>query len=157
MKSTRNLLLIAALIGITFQSHAQSGRGPMSTTAIGHMAVTLLSPAAVSTEQVLSFSNVSLRNASESSASLTTLNNGTQMGTLKVQGNRATYSVTVSNRSIGFNQNGSSVSIGRFSTICDTDINGSSTIYIGATMNVKKTEVNTSESVSPLAVTINYN
>lgn len=157
MKSTRNLLLIAALIGISFQSHAQSGRGPMSTTAIGHMAVTLLSPAAVSTEQVLSFSNVSLRNASESSASLTATNSDARMGTLKVQGNRATYSVTITDRAIGFNQNGSRISIGQFSTYSNTDINGASTIYIGATMNVKKAVVNTNEHVSPIAVTINYN
>jgi len=162
MKSTRYLLLLAALIGITFQSYAQSGRGPMSTTAIGHMAVTLLSPAAVSTVQDLSFSNVSLRassssNASENSASLMASNGDMQMGSLKVQGNRATYSVTVTNCSMGFNQNGSSISIGNFSTTSNTDINGASTIYIGATMSIKKAVVHTIESVSPVAVTINYN
>jgi len=159
---TRNLYILAILIGITFQSYAQSGRGPMSTTAIGHMCVTLLSPAAVSTVQTLNFSNVSLRstsssNASENSASLTVSNGDMQMGSLKVQGNKATYSVTVSNRTMGFNQNGSGISIDNFSATSNTDYNGASTIYIGATMNVKKAVVNTDESVSPLAVTINYN
>jgi len=149
MKPTRNLFLLATLIGISFQSYAQSGRGPMSTTAIGHMAVTLLSPAAVSTIQDLSFSNVSLRSSST--------NGEMQMGTLRVQGNKATYDVTVSNRAIGFNQKGSTISIDHFSTYSDTDFNGASTINIGATMHVKKAVPSTDEQVSPLAVTINYN
>ena len=158
---TRSLYILAILIGLTFQLNAQ-GRGPMTTTAIGHMCVTLLSPAALSNGQALNFNNVSLRsssstNAADNSASLTALSGDMQMGSLKVQGNKATYSVTVSNHSMGFNQNGSSISIDNFSTTSNTDNNGASTIYIGATMNVKKAVVNTNEKVSPLAVTINYN
>jgi len=158
---TRNLYILAILIGLTFQLNAQ-GRGPMTTTAIGHMCVTLLSPAALSNGQALNFNNVSLRsssssNASDNSASLTAVNGDMQMGSLKVQGIKATYSVTVSNRSMGFNQNGSSISIDNFSTTSNTDNNGASTIYIGATMNVKKAVVSTKDNVSPLAVTINYN
>jgi|GEM_PF-3181685 len=157
---TRNLYLLALLIGITFQSFAQSGRGPMSTTAIGHMCVTLLSPAALSTIQDLSFSNVTLRSAAssdEGSASLTVANEASQMASLRVQGSKATYSVTVTNRSMGFNQNGRNISVENFSTTSNTDYDGASTIYIGATMHVKKAVVDTNENVSPLAVTINYN
>jgi hypothetical protein len=162
MKSTRNLLLFAALIGISFQSQAQSGRGPMSTTVVGHMAVTLLSPAAISSIQDLSFNNVSLRSSTsaantDNSASLSAVNGDMQMGSLKVQGNKATFSVTVSNRSIGLNQNGANISIDNFSTYSNNDYNGASTIYIGATMRVKKAVVDTNENTSPLAVTINYN
>jgi len=157
---TRNLCILALLIGLSFQSYAQSGRGPMTTTAIGHMCVTLLSPAALSTIQDLSFNNVSLRSAASSdggSASLTVANGATQMASLRVQGSKATYSVTVNNSAIGFNQNGRNISVENFSTTSNTDYNGASTIYIGATMHVKKAMVGTNENVSPLAVTINYN
>lgn len=159
---TRSLYLLAILIGITFQSFAQSGRGPMTTTAIGHMCVTLLAPAAVSSVQDLSFSNVSLRsssnvNPSKESASLTVADENMQMASLKVQGNKATYSVTVTNRAMGFNQNGRNISVDNFSSTSYTDLNGASTISIGATMRVKKAVVDTNEKVSTLAVTINYN
>ncbi len=157
---TRNLYILALLIGITFQGYAQSGRGPMSTTAIGHMCVTLLTPAALSTIQNLSFNNVSLRSASssdEGSVSLTEENGVMQMASLRVQGSKATYSVTVNNRSMGFNQNGRNISVENFSTTNNTDNNGASTIYIGATMRVRKAVVETNEEVTPLAVTINYN
>lgn len=79
------------------------------------------------------------------------------MGSLKVQGNKSTYSVTVSNRSYGFNHKGSNISIGNFSTYTNTDVNGASTIFIGATMDVKKAAVDTYQNESPLAVTVNYN
>lgn len=157
---TRNLYILALLIGITFQTYAQSGRGPMSTTAIGHMCVTLLTPAALSTVQNLSFNNVSLRSASssdEGSVSLSEGNGAMQMASLRVQGSKATYSVTVSNRSMGFNQNGRNISVENFSTTNNTDYNGTSTIYIGATMRVRKAVVETNQEVTPLAVTINYN
>jgi len=157
---TRNLYILAILIGITFQSYAQPSRGPMSTTAIGHMCVTLLSPAALSTIQDLSFTNVALRSAAsseEGSASLTVGNGAMQMASLHVQGSKATYSVTVTNRAMGFNQNGRSISVENFSTTSNTDYNGAGTIYIGATIRVKKAVVDTNEKLSPLAVTINYN
>lgn len=132
----------------------------MSTTAIGHMCVTLLSPATLSTIQDLSFNNVSLRSAAssdEGSASLTVAVGAMQMASLRVQGSKATYSVTVNNRAVGFNQNGRNISVENFSTTSNTDYDGASTIYIGATMRVKKAVVDTNENVSPLAVTINYN
>ena len=153
----RNLYLLTLLIGMTFQSNAQSGR---STSAIGHMCVTLLSPAALSSLQDLSFNNVSLRsagNTNEGSASLTVENGAMQMASLRVQGSKATYSVTVNNRSMGFNQNGRNISVENFSTTTNTNYNDASIIYIGATMRVKKAVVDTNENVSPLAVTINYN
>jgi hypothetical protein len=124
------------------------------------MCVTLLSPAALSSMQDLSFNNVSLRSASssdEGSASLTVENGAMQMASLRVQGSKATYSVTVNNRAMGFNQNGRNISVENFSTTSDTDHNGASTIYVGATMHVKKAVVDTKEKASPLAVTINYN
>jgi len=159
---TRNLYTLALLIGITFQSFAQSGRGPMTTTAIGHMCVTLLSPAALTAGQDLSFNNVTMRSAngntpSDESASVTVDNEDMSMASLKVMGNKATYSVTVSNRSMGFNQNGNGISVGNFSARTDTDLSGASTIYIGATMSINKRQHVTSENTTPLAVTVNYN
>ena len=134
----------------------------MTTTAIGHMCVTLLAPAAVSSVQDLSFSNVSLRsssnaNSSKETASLTVADEKMQMASLKVQGNKATYSVTVTNRAMGLNQNGRNISVDNFSSTSYTDLNGASTIYVGATMHVKKAVVDTNEDMSPLAVTVNYN
>jgi len=157
---TRNFYLLALLIGITFQSFAQSGRGTMTTTAIGHICVTLLSPAALSTVQDLHFNNVPLRSSAssdEGSASLTVANEDMQMASLRVQGSKATYSVSVNNRAMGFNQNGSGISVENFSTRANTDFDGTSTIYIGATMHVSKAVVDTNNTGSPLAVTINYN
>jgi len=161
MKPTRTLLILTALIGMTFQSFGQSSRGPVSTTAIGHMCVTLLSPAAVSTIQNLSFNNVSLRSSTshnnQESASVTATNSDMQMGSIRVQGSKATFAVTVTDRAIGFNQQGRSISVDHFSATSNMDDNGASTIYIGATMRVKKAVVESNENASPLAVTINYN
>lgn len=160
MKPTRKLLLLTALIGMTFQSFGQSSRGPVSTTAIGHMCVTLLSPAAVSNVQNLSFNNVSLRsatNTNQESASISATNSNMQMGSIRVQGSKATFAVTVTDRAIGFNQLGRSISVDHFSATSNTDENGASTIYIGATMRVKKAVVESNENASPLAVTVNYN
>jgi len=157
---TRHLYILVLLIGISFQLFAQSGRGPMSTTAIGHMCVTLLSPAAITSVQDLSFNNVSLRSSSASaqgSASLTSVDSNMQMAAVRVQGNKATYSVTVNNGSIDFNQNGRSISVDNFSATSNTDINGNNTIRIGATMQVNNTAGDTHESADLLAVTVNYN
>lgn len=160
MKPLRNLLLLTALIGMSFQSFGQSSRSPVSTTAIGHMCVTLLTPAAVSNVQDLSFNNVSLRSATNTNleaASVSATNGDMQMGSIRVQGSKAMFAVTVTDRPIGFNQNGRAISVGHFSATSNMDDNGASTIYIGATMRVKKAVVESNENASPLAVTINYN
>jgi len=157
---TRILYILTLLIGMTFQSFAQSVRGPMSSTAIGHMAVTLLSPAAISAVQGLRFSNVSLRSTTspvEESASLTVADEAMQMATIRIQGNKSSYSVTVTNHGIGFNKNGTTISVDNFSMTSETDGSGAGTIHIGGTMRLKKEVLDSNEKMLPLAVTVNYN
>lgn len=156
------LYILVLLIGISFQSYAQSGKGLMSNTAIGHICVTLLSPAAISSVQDLSFSNVSLRSSynvdpAEESTRLKVANENMQMASLKVQGNKASYSVTVTNRTLGFNQYGNTISVGNFSATSNYETNGTSTIHIGATMHVRNAIVDINDKVSQFAVTVNYN
>jgi hypothetical protein len=152
MKTIRTLLFLTAIMGCTFASFAGE-RGPMSTTAIGHISVTLISPAALTEVQNLQFNKINLRSEAGS-----TTNSETTMGSIKVIGNNATYSVTVSNQAIGFNQNGKNISIDDFSATTSVENSGTSNIYIGGMLKVSdQTVLSDNETTSPLAVTVNYN
>lgn len=133
MITTRILLILALLTGFTCSSFAQAGgRGPMATSALGHMAVTLLSPAAIKSDL--------------------------SMATIRVSGNHATYAITVSKKSYEFSKNGNTISVRNFSSIAKPDKTGSNTIYIGATMNIsQKDAASYVDRNEELAVTINYN
>lgn len=159
MKTKSALLLMTLLASMSLSAFAQSsGRSPISVTAIGHMAVTLLSPAALSVPQNLEFNNIQLRSSEVASGAVDC---DMKMATVRVSGTRATYSVTVSNDQMGFNQNGNRLSVGNFSTSTSMEDSGSSSIYIGATMSIAKRGVvaiaNNNGSNNPLAITINYN
>jgi hypothetical protein len=152
MKTTRRLLVLAAMMGYALVSFA-GGRAPMSTTAIGHMCVTLLTPAAITQGQDLQFKDINLQTANGATAEC-----DMSMGTIKVVGNKATYAVTVSNSSMGFSQNGRNVSVDHFSAVTSVDMNGESNIQIGGLMKVSDPLVlSTADFASPLAVTVNYN
>ena len=146
------------LTGMSLSAIAQSsGRSPISVTAIGHMAVTLLSPAALSAPQNLEFNDIQLRSSEATSGAVEC---DMKMATVRVSGNRATYAVTVSNGNLGINQNGNRLSVGNFST-STMEESGSTSIYIGATMSIVKRGVvaiaEAKDSNNPLAITINYN
>lgn len=149
------LLLILFWTSATLSMFAQSsGRSPISVSAIGHMSVTLLSPAALTSSQNLEFNDIQLRSASTSAA----IDCDMTMASVHVSGTQATYAVTVSNHNLGINQNGNAFSVGQFSTRTSMEESGSSSIYIGATMSiVKRNAVAMVEYNGPLAITINYN
>lgn len=149
------LLLILLWTSATLSTFAQSGgRSPISISAIGHMSVTLLSPAALTASQNLEFNDIQLRSASTSAA----IDCDMTMASVHVSGTPATYAVTVSNNNLGFNQNGKALSIGQFSARTSLEDSGSSSIYIGATMSiVKRNALAVAENNGPLAITINYN
>lgn len=147
------------LTSMSLSAFAQSsGRSPISVTAIGHMAVTLLSPAALSAPQNLEFNDIQLRSSEVASGAV---NYDMKMATVRVSGNKATYAVTVSNGNLGINQNGNRLSVGNFSTSTSMEESGSTSIYIGATMSIMKRGVvaktENNDSSNPLAITINYN
>lgn len=156
MRSFRHLLLIALWTGVTLSSLAQTGgRGPISTTAIGHMAVTLLSPAALTASQNLEFNDINLRSSQATSGAV---DYDLSLASVRVSGSKATFAVTVSNSSFGFSQNGRTLSVGNFSTVSSNDLSESNEIYIGGTMSICKREtLALVENNTPLAITINYN
>lgn len=156
MKAIRHLLLITLWTGISLTTLAQTGgRGSIATTAIGHMAVTLLSPAALTASQNLEFNDIKLRSGQATSAAV---DYDLSMASVRVSGSNATYAVTVSNSNFGFSQNGRTLSVGNFSTVSSKELSGSNEIYIGATMSICKREALTlAANDTPLAITINYN
>lgn len=143
----RNTLLLMTLLGYSTFALA-GGRTPLSTTAVGHMCVTLLTPAALTQSQTLEFKNIS---SSKESTAFTT-----QEGVIKVGGNNSAYSVTVSANSLGINNNGKSIEVEAISAIQQTDIYGSSSIILGGNVKVSEGLAYNAESAA-LAVTVNYN
>jgi len=150
MKTTRNLLLLATMMGYVLTSFAGE-RGPMSTTAIGHMSVTLLSPAALTDVQNLQFNDIDLHSAAG------TVIENTNMASIKVVGNKSTYAVTISNQAMGYRQNDTNLSVDCFTSVTTTENSGTSNIYIGATMKVNDESAINTDHASSLDVTINYN
>lgn len=149
MKTTRKLLILAAILGTSSVLNA-TGRAPLSTTAIGHMCVTLLTPAALSESKALQFNAINL-NTNDAGSVI----NNVQNGEIKVLGNTAEFAVTVFNNTIGVNQNGMNLAVENFTATANFDENGSGTINLGGTMKVSE-ELALNES-SPLSVMVNYN
>jgi hypothetical protein len=141
---------------ISLTTYGQSAaRNSISISAIGHMAVTLLSPAALTSQQNLAFNDIQLRSGQSTSASVDC---DVTKASIRVSGNAATYSVTVSNGNMGVNQKGNNLNIGNFSAVCESEPSGSSSIYIGATMSIAKSQtLAASANHDPLTIIINYN
>jgi hypothetical protein len=118
------------------------------------MAVTLLSPAALTSQQNLEFNDIQLRSSQSTSASIDC---DVTKASVRVSGNTATYAVTVSNGNLGVNQKGNNLNIGNFSAVCESDPSGSSSIYIGATMSIAKRQTQATTKQDPLTIIINYN
>lgn len=156
MKMKPAILLILLWACATASIYSQVGsRSPISISAIGHMSVTLLSPAAITASQNLEFNDIQLRSAQNTSGAVDC---DMSMASVRVSGTQATYAVTVSNNQMGFNQNGNTLSIGNFSAVSSEEPSGSSSVYIGATMSIQKRKaVAIAESSTPLTITINYN
>jgi uncharacterized membrane protein len=156
LRTTRTFLFLTLCMGHSFTAFAQiGGRGPMATSALGHMAVTLLTPAALTSAKNLEFRDIPLRSGEATSAAI---ESDMSMASIRVSGTAATYSVTVSNKNFGFSQNGRTISVSTVSSVSTMEETGASSIYIGATMRIsKRAAVTTTETSAPLAVTINYN
>lgn len=140
-------MLLFALLGYSTLAWA-AGRSPMSTTAVGHMCVTLLTPAALTQSQSLEFKSV---NASKESTAFTT-----QQGVIKVGGNNSAYSVTLSANTLGINNNGKSIEVESISATPQTDNYGSSSILLGGSVKVSEGLAYQTESAA-LSITVNYN
>lgn len=156
MRTTRYLFIVTLCMGLSISAFAQTaGRGPMATSALGHMAVTLLTPATLTSAKNLEFRDIPLRSGEANSAAI---ESDMSMASIRVSGTAATYSVTVSNKNFGFSQNGRTISVSTVSSVSTREDTGASNIYIGATMRIsKRAAVTTNETSAPLAVTINYN
>jgi hypothetical protein len=149
MKTIFRNLALTAIIGISPMAFAGNG-SPLSTTVVGHMCVTLLSPVAVSQNKALQFTSTT------SNASVSSTFDATK-GTIKIAGNTSAYSITVSNKSTNFSQNGKNIAIEDFSATSNTNENGSSSILLDGNIKVSETVAMSSIPTSPLSVTINYN
>lgn len=156
VRTIRYFFIVTLCIGLSISTFAQTaGRGPMATSALGHMAVTLLTPAKLTSAKNLEFKDIPLRSGEATSAAI---ESDRSMASIRVSGTAATYSVTVSNKNFGFSQNGRTISISTVSSVSTNEDTGASNIYIGATMSIsKRAAVTTTETKAPLAVTINYN
>jgi hypothetical protein len=144
MKTKRYILVLTAMMAVAFHSFSQTGsRNPMSTRAIGHMCVEIVSTAAVTNVQASAISAESMnQDGSVSVASVT------------LAGSAATYSITVPEGSFQFNSNNKSLSISDFTAT--SRLNNSLDIAATLRVNGASDDLTTSTS-SPLVIAINYN
>ncbi len=146
MKATVRNLVLTALIGISPMALAGNGTR-FSTTVVGHMSVTLLTPAAVTQNQAMQFTS---KSGASSSFDAT-------KGSIQIHGNSSTYAVTVENASTNFSQNGKSISIEDFSATTKLSDNGTNNIFLDGNIKVVDNIAMNNTQASPLSVTINYN
>lgn len=155
MRARRIILTSIALAILTHAAIAQKASGFNSATAIGHMAVTLLTPAALSNTRSLSFSNIGLP-AYSSENREHRIETEMQTASVKVFGNNTTYNVSVPDALVFNGINGKGITLDEIFVRSESGFNGSGTIYIGAKMRIHNSKPN-NESNRPMAVTINYN
>lgn len=167
MKTNKYILVLTAMVMCSFVAFSQ-------TSAIGHMSVTIVSPAYMTSIQDASLGNVSFASA-KSKNSLSTssrdlsnaagiefINEGNvSLASFKVSANGAAYSITLPEEPVLTSKKNNSMKVSGFKTIKSTstsNYDNTENIVIGA-----KVEVNNEEayglytSATPIRVTVNYN
>lgn len=124
------------------------GSGIRTTTVVGHMCVTLVTPAAVSQSQALEINNIDLNNASAKY-------NG--QGKIGIAGNRSTYALTVSGNNANLNQIGKSIAIDNFSASNNLNDDGTESIEFGGSVRIDNNQTSNNKEYELLAITVNYN
>lgn len=148
MKRTPKILLTAVCICASIASNAGNIAG-RSTSVLGHMSVTLLTPAALINSKEIKFSNVSLNEST---------NQQTETGLIKVVGNLSEFSVTVANKDMGIRYGDTRIHLDDISANSTSNSDGSRNINMGATISkASDGDLAMLENESPLSVTINYN
>lgn len=133
-------ILFAALTLVSTTVLQAGNANSYSTTAVGHMAVTLLAPAALINQSSIQFENVGTESTSIQQ---------TGYGNVKIAGNRATYSVTISNQS---------TILENLTALSNTDFDGATSINIGASLHLSdNNDLASIHEESPVIVTVNYN
>jgi hypothetical protein len=146
MKATLRNMVLTALIGISPMVLAGNGTR-YSTTVVGHMSVTLLTPAAITQNQAMQFTSKASASGSFDATK----------GKIQIHGNNSTYAVTVENASTSFSQNGKNISIEDFSATTNLSDNGTNNILLDGNIRVVDNIAMNNTQASPLSVTINYN
>jgi hypothetical protein len=148
MKRTPKILLTVICISASIASNAGNIAG-RSTSVLGHMTVTLLTPAALIQSKEIKFSNISLTDS---------INQQTETGLIKVVGNIADFNVTVANRDMDINYGDTRIHLGDISTNSSSNSDGSNSINMGASISkASDGDLAMLQDESPLSVTINYN
>jgi hypothetical protein len=146
MKTKRYILVLTALMTVAFYSYSQSGsRSLMSTRAIGHMCVEIVSTAAVTHIEATAISAESMNQDGSISVASVTL-----------AGNTVTYAVTVPEGTVQFHSNNKNLIASNF--IATTNLNNND-LNIAATLRVNDTNKELIAVIpsSPLVIAINYN
>lgn len=167
MKTSKYILLMTAMIMLPICSFSQS-------RAIGHMSVTIVSPAALSSVQDINLGNVSFSsNNTISNISASTKNfkntdgiekvneGNVSLASFKVSGQDATYSITLPDEPVMTTSNGNDMKVSGFRTIKNSSAmqtGNSENIVVGATVQVKGDNAyGLYASATPMRVTVNYN
>lgn len=140
-------MTLTAALALTAMGFA-AGSGIRSTTAISHMCVTLVTPAAISQSQTLEINNIDLNNASAKY-------NG--YGKIEIAGNHSTYALTVSGNNANLNNQGKSIAIDNFSAVNNMNADGTEIVEFGGSVKINDNFATTNNEKELLAVTVNYN
>lgn len=158
MKTKRYILLLSALLGMALHLSSQTDeRSSIGNRAIGHMAVTIVSTAAVSSMQNMEFNDIAVASTASSINSgnkVLTRSSASNMAAFKVVNTNATYSVTISSKSVQINRNNTKMTVSDFTT----SISDNENVYIGGSLHIGgKIAPTAITSHSNLEVAINYN
>lgn len=157
MKTIRTLIISAAILATPFCLFSQ-------TRVTGHMAVTIVAPAVISSNQEEILNSIPI-SESEIAATLNASNEqkvtekrNVALTSFRVSGANATYSITLPQKSLTtFNAN-NALEVSGFSTNLSENCDNSGNVTLGATVTLDGDETyGTYSSNTPLLVTVNYN
>lgn len=158
MKTSKNIMATIAMLMISFITFSQ-------TTAVGHMTVTIVSPAYMASINDENLGNVSLSKASKMQANAAGIEmvkeGNVSLAAFKIASNGAAYSVTLPEEPVLTSKNNDRMKISSFKTLNNKASEISSNtdnITIGATVQVNESDAfGTYRAETPMRITVNYN
>ena len=157
-------LLMTALIAFPICSFSQ-------TRVAAHMCATIVSPAAISNNEIANLGDVAIANTRNYSSSaknqkeaagIEVINKSdVSLASFKISGTSAAYSITLPEEPVMTSNSKNALKISGFRTIGSYDANpvdDTENIIVGGTVHMKGDETfGTYTSANPLRITVNYN
>jgi hypothetical protein len=161
MKTSIKIVFLAVMVLLPAALFSQ-------TKAIGHMCVTIVSPASISSINDMSLGNVSLssnadlKKASErNAAKIEMVDEGNvSLASFKVSGTGATFNISLPEEPVITNNDNNDMKVSGFRAIRNAELRNSNTenITVGATVQLNKNVAHgLYTSATPMRVTVNYN